>query len=161
MPRASYGDRHCITVIHSKTHVALDFTSRIIDFFVIRDGRHEGKGTRGDAPTVAPRIYGRFHQTPCPLLPAGHPSALVVLVEEELVVIDLQTDGWPVIQTPYLVPLHSSAITCSHHVSAIPLKLWERVTAAGDLQKTHYSKKVPQKFFRTELNTHFTKQLEM
>uniref|UniRef100_A0A674N3I2 LLGL scribble cell polarity complex component 2 n=1 Tax=Takifugu rubripes TaxID=31033 RepID=A0A674N3I2_TAKRU len=72
---------------------------------------------------------------------AGHPSALVVLVEEELVVIDLQTDGWPVIQTPYLVPLHSSAITCSHHVSAIPLKLWERVTAAGSLQKTHYSKK--------------------
>ncbi|TNN03541.1 hypothetical protein fugu_000570 [Takifugu bimaculatus] len=113
MPRASYGDRHCITVIHSKTHVALDFTSRIIDFFVIRDGpQHK-----------------------------GHPSALVVLVEEELVVIDLQTDGWPVIQTPYLVPLHSSAITCSHHVSAIPLKLWERVTAAGSLQKTHYSKK--------------------
>uniref|UniRef100_A0A8C4EIZ5 LLGL scribble cell polarity complex component 2 n=1 Tax=Dicentrarchus labrax TaxID=13489 RepID=A0A8C4EIZ5_DICLA len=101
MPRASYGDRHCITVIHSKTHVALDFTSRIIDFFAIRDG---------------PQY-------------TGDPSALVVLVEEELVVIDLQTEGWPVIQTPYLVPLHSSAITCSHHVSAIPLKLWERVIA--------------------------------
>uniref|UniRef100_A0A8C9XET8 LLGL scribble cell polarity complex component 2 n=1 Tax=Sander lucioperca TaxID=283035 RepID=A0A8C9XET8_SANLU len=98
MPRASYGDRHCITVIHSKTHVALDFTSRIIDFFTIRDGPQH-----------------------------TDPSALVVLVEEELVVIDLQTEGWPVIQTPYLVPLHSSAITCSHHVSAIPLKLWERV----------------------------------
>ncbi|XP_045923961.1 LLGL scribble cell polarity complex component 2 isoform X2 [Micropterus dolomieu] len=113
MPRASYGDRHCITVIHSKTHVALDFTSRIIDFFAIRDGPQH----------------------------TGDPSALVVLVEEELVVIDLQTEGWPVIQTPYLVPLHSSAITCSHHVSAIPLKLWERIIAAGDLQKTHYSKK--------------------
>ncbi|XP_031179730.1 LLGL scribble cell polarity complex component 2 isoform X2 [Sander lucioperca] len=113
MPRASYGDRHCITVIHSKTHVALDFTSRIIDFFTIRDGPQH----------------------------TGDPSALVVLVEEELVVIDLQTEGWPVIQTPYLVPLHSSAITCSHHVSAIPLKLWERVIAAGELQNTHYSKK--------------------
>ncbi|XP_017293370.1 LLGL scribble cell polarity complex component 2 isoform X1 [Kryptolebias marmoratus] len=113
MPRASYGDRHCITVIHSKTHVALDFTSRIIDFFVIRDG---------------------LEQT-------GDPSVLLVLVEEELVVIDLQTEGWPVIQTPYLVPLHSSAITCSQHVSAIPLKLWERIIAVGELQKTHYSKK--------------------
>ncbi|KAK1906760.1 LLGL scribble cell polarity complex component 2 [Dissostichus eleginoides] len=99
MPRASYGDRHCITVIHGKTHVALDFTSRIIDFFAIRDG---------------PQHTGRQHTT---------------------------TPGWPVIQTPYLVPLHSSAITCSHHVSAIPLKLWERVLAAGDLQSTHYSKK--------------------
>ncbi|KAM6896931.1 LLGL scribble cell polarity complex component 2 [Xenentodon cancila] len=113
MPRASYGDRHCITVIHGKTHVALDFTSRIIDFFVIRHGPHH----------------------------TGDPSALVVLVEEELVVMDLQTDGWPVIETPYLVPLHSSAITCSHHVSTIPLKLWERILAAGALQSTHYSKK--------------------
>lgn len=78
----------------------------------------------------------------CLVRPAGDPSALVVLVEEELVVIDLQTEGWPVIQTPYLVPLHCSAITCSHHVSAIPLKLWERILAAGDLQQTHYSKKV-------------------
>uniref|UniRef100_A0A8C5BH49 LLGL scribble cell polarity complex component 2 n=1 Tax=Gadus morhua TaxID=8049 RepID=A0A8C5BH49_GADMO len=113
MPRASYGDRHCISVIHGKTHVALDFTSRIIDYFVIRDGP----------------------------LHTGDPGALVVLVEEELVVIDLQTEGWPVIQTPYLVPLHSSAITCSHHVSAIPLKLWERLLAAGQLQITHYSPK--------------------
>lgn len=78
----------------------------------------------------------------CCCFSAGDPSALVVLVEEELVVIDLQTEGWPVIQTPYLVPLHSSAITCSHHISAIPLKLWERVIAAGELQNTHYSKKV-------------------
>lgn len=113
MPRASYGDRHCITVIHGKKHVALDFTSRIIDFFVIRDGPEH----------------------------TGEPSALVVLVEEELVVIDLQTEGWPIIQTPYLVPLHSSAITCSHHVSTIPLKLWERIFAAGKHQNAHYSKK--------------------
>lgn len=82
--------------------------------------------------------------------PAGDPSALVVLVEEELVVIDLQTEGWPVIQTPYLVPLHCSAITCSHHVSAIPLKLWERILAAGDLQQTHYSKKVSTVSIRDE-----------
>uniref|UniRef100_A0A8C1A313 LLGL scribble cell polarity complex component 2 n=1 Tax=Cyprinus carpio carpio TaxID=630221 RepID=A0A8C1A313_CYPCA len=117
MPRASYGDRHCISVIHSKTHEALDFTSRIIDFFVIREGvNHRGTIERD-------------------------PSALVVLVEEELIVVDLQTEGWPVIQTPYLVPLHCSAITCSHHVSSIPLKLWERVQAAGAQQNTHYSKK--------------------
>uniref|UniRef100_A0A4W4EJN0 LLGL scribble cell polarity complex component 2 n=1 Tax=Electrophorus electricus TaxID=8005 RepID=A0A4W4EJN0_ELEEL len=99
MPRASYGDRHCISVVHSKAHVALDFTSRIIDFFVIREGEHH----------------------------KGDPSALMVLAEEELVVVDLQNEGWPVFHTPYLVPLHCSAITCSHHVSAIPLKLWERV----------------------------------
>ncbi|XP_066560949.1 LLGL scribble cell polarity complex component 2 isoform X2 [Amia ocellicauda] len=113
MPRASYGDRHCISVIHSKTHVALDFTSRIIDYFATTSGA-QGK---------------------------GEPSALVVLVEEELVVVDLETEGWPVIQTPYLAPLHCSAITCSHHVSNIPLKLWERIRAAGQHQSAHYSRK--------------------
>uniref|UniRef100_A0A3Q4NAS5 LLGL scribble cell polarity complex component 2 n=1 Tax=Neolamprologus brichardi TaxID=32507 RepID=A0A3Q4NAS5_NEOBR len=58
MPRASYGDRHCITVIHGKKHVALDFTSRIIDFFVIRDGpQHTG---RPHTPTNWQQNYSTF-----------------------------------------------------------------------------------------------------
>ncbi|KAK2112046.1 Lethal(2) giant larvae protein 2 [Saguinus oedipus] len=64
---------------------------------------------------------------------------LVVLAEEELVVIDLQTAGWPPVQLPYLASLHCSAITCSHHVSNIPLKLWERIIAAGSRQNSHFS----------------------
>lgn len=63
----------------------------------------------------------------------------MVLAEEELVVIDLQTAGWPPVQLPYLASLHCSAITCSHHVSNIPLKLWERVIAAGSRQNPHFS----------------------
>jgi len=35
MPRASYGDRHSISVIHGSQQTAFDFTSRVIDFFVI------------------------------------------------------------------------------------------------------------------------------
>ena len=62
------------------------------------------------------------------------PSAVVVLLEEELVVVDLQTSGWPSLPTPYLAPLHSSAITCSCHVSAVPPKLWERLARAGRAQ---------------------------
>lgn len=67
------------------------------------------------------------------------PYALVVLAEEELVVMDLRTDGWPPVQPPYLASLHCSAITCSHHVSNIPLKLWERIIAAGSWQNTQFS----------------------
>lgn len=54
-------------------------------------------------------------------------------------VIDLQTAGWPPVQLPYLASLHCSAITCSHHVSNIPLKLWERIIAAGSRQNSHFS----------------------
>lgn len=35
MPRASYGDRHCLTILQDSNHVTLDFTSRVIDFFTI------------------------------------------------------------------------------------------------------------------------------
>lgn len=53
--------------------------------------------------------------------------------------IDLQTAGWPQVQLPYLASLHCSAITCSHHVSNIPLKLWERIITAGSHQSLHFS----------------------
>ncbi|KAJ8345178.1 hypothetical protein SKAU_G00293710 [Synaphobranchus kaupii] len=108
MPRASYGDRHCVTLLQENTQVALDFTSRVIDFFTVR---HTDSDKNFDDPT-----------------------ALVVLLEEELVVIDLQTTGWPTIPCPYLASLHSSAITCSYHISNVPSKLWERVIRAGQLQ---------------------------
>ncbi|XP_054834246.1 LLGL scribble cell polarity complex component 2 isoform X2 [Eublepharis macularius] len=114
MPRASYGDRHSISVVHGNQQTAFDFTSRVIDFFVIAN--------------------------PDPLAEFDDPSAMVVLAEEELVVIDLKTPGWPSVQPPYLASLHCSAITCSHHVSNIPLKLWERIISAGNKQNSHFSK---------------------
>ncbi|KAM8825583.1 lethal(2) giant larvae protein homolog 1 [Synchiropus picturatus] len=109
MPRASYGDRHCLTVQQDKEHVTLDFTSRVIDFFTV----HSAEPERG----------------------FDEPSALVVLLEEELVVIDLETPGWPTVPSPYLAPLHSSAITCSCHISSVPPKLWERIVNAGKAQQ--------------------------
>ncbi|KAM7372266.1 hypothetical protein PAMP_009446 [Pampus punctatissimus] len=109
MPRASYGDRHCLTIQQEKDHVTLDFTSRVIDFFTVHSIEQEKE--------------------------FDDPSALVVLLEEELVVIDLQTPGWPSVPTPYLAPLHSSAITCSCHISSVPPKLWERLVNAGKAQQ--------------------------
>ncbi|XP_015216014.1 lethal(2) giant larvae protein homolog 1 isoform X2 [Lepisosteus oculatus] len=108
MPRASYGDRHCVTVLQETTQVTLDFTSRVIDFFTIHN-------------TDVDKEY-------------DDPTALVVLLEEELVVIDLQTSGWPTVPSPYLAPLHSSAITCSYHISNVPTKLWEKIIGAGQQQ---------------------------
>lgn len=47
----------------------------------------------------------------------NEPEALVVLAEEELIVIDLQSKEWKMMNLPYLVSLHASAVTCSQHVS--------------------------------------------
>jgi hypothetical protein len=37
MPRASFGDRHTISVVQGNKHVVFDFTSKIVDFFVVSD----------------------------------------------------------------------------------------------------------------------------
>lgn len=113
MPRASYGDRHCVTVLQGKNQVTMDFTSRVIDFFTVHN-------------TEPGQLF-------------DNPSALVVLVEEELVVIDLQTPGWPTVHAPYLAPLHSSAITCSYHISNVPDKLWEKLISVGEQQNPQQS----------------------
>uniref|UniRef100_A0A3B3DY64 LLGL scribble cell polarity complex component 1 n=1 Tax=Oryzias melastigma TaxID=30732 RepID=A0A3B3DY64_ORYME len=112
MPRASYGDRHCLTIQQDKEHVTLDFTSRVIDFFTVHNVDDDKE--------------------------FDDPSALVVLLEEELVVIDLLTPGWPSLPTPYLAPLHSSAITCSCHVTNVSTKLWERLINAGKAQQSRW-----------------------
>lgn len=47
MPRASYGDRHCLTILQDSSHVTLDFTSRVIDFFTIHcTDRDKGERVR-------------------------------------------------------------------------------------------------------------------
>lgn len=46
MPRASYGDRHCLTIQQDKDHVTLDFTSRVIDFFTVHSTEQD-KGEDG------------------------------------------------------------------------------------------------------------------
>ncbi|XP_022084942.1 lethal(2) giant larvae protein homolog 1-like isoform X4 [Acanthaster planci] len=108
MPRASYGDRHCVTVMQGNKHVVLDFTSKVIDFFTMSDVDAEYE--------------------------FDEPHTLVVLVEEEIVFIDLQSEGWPVFNLPYLSSLHASAITCQQHVSNVPSELWDKIVAAGEQQ---------------------------
>lgn len=90
MPRSSYGDRHTVSVLKgdNKTHVTFDLTSKVIDFCLIR----EAAG-------------------------AKRTEALVILAEEELVVVDLITAGWPAHSSPYLASLHCSAITAQTTVT--------------------------------------------
>ena len=64
MPRASYGDRHCVSVLRAETLVTLDFTSRIIDFFTVHSTRPED----GVCPALP---------TPCPVPPHPRPVALL------------------------------------------------------------------------------------
>lgn len=107
MPRASYGDRHCISVVHNGQQTAFDFTSRVIDFTVLIEvdpvaGRRAGVGVEdgsppvnkeggpaGDPSAAAPSPSAPPGAAPSPSLlawglsllatPPTHPKALLVL----------------------------------------------------------------------------------
>ena len=70
------------------------------------------------------------------------PHSLIVLVEEELVVIDLDSDKWPSFRLPYMNSLHSSAITCAQHISNVPEQLWSKIVDVGGAQFANLSKRV-------------------
>jgi lethal(2) giant larvae protein len=122
LPRSSGSDKYTVSVIHDDQHVAFDFTSKVIDFIVIesRSENDEDEDVQNNHATNG--------------LNKGEPDALVVLAEEELVVIDLQSKDWKMINLPYLVSLHASAVTCSQHVSGVPDEFWEQLKDAGKAQ---------------------------
>ncbi|KAL0279473.1 UNVERIFIED_CONTAM: hypothetical protein PYX00_001022 [Menopon gallinae] len=114
MPRASYSEKYTVTVYgnNGKTHVVLDFTSKVIDFTYIESETEDELGI------------------------------LLVLAEEELVAVDLSSDDMKMISLPYLASLHASAVTCSYHASGVRDILYELLKEAGQLQiKDMYSNK--------------------
>ncbi|KAJ8037464.1 Lethal(2) giant larvae protein-like 2 [Holothuria leucospilota] len=109
MPRASFGDHNVVNVFQEDSHhVAFDFTSKIIDFFVMCSG---GPADEYDKP-----------------------HTVGVLCEEELVFIDLTSEGWPCHSLPYLSSLHASSITSSCQVSNVPSDIYEQIVSAGEHQ---------------------------
>lgn len=67
------------------------------------------------------------------------PHSVLVLAEEEVVVIDLLSEGWPAFRQPYLASLHSSAITTATHVANVPETLWNKILEAGESQTANLS----------------------
>lgn len=115
MPRSAYGDHTCVSV-HCKdgSKVALDFTSKVIDFFVTFESY--------DAEDEKPQA-----------------QVLIVLLEEELVAYDLTQKSLPIVNAPYLHSLHASAVTCNHLVSQVTADVYEKIVRAGDQQCAKYS----------------------
>ena len=111
----SYSDKLTISVIQGdNAHACFDFTSKIIDFFTI-----DRPVTEKSAQNTS-TVY-------------DNPQALLVLLEEEFVAIDLASEGWPQYRLPYLCSVHSSAIICTHYVNAASREFYERLCEYGRL----------------------------
>lgn len=110
MPRSTYGDHQCVSV-HCKdgSKVALDFTSKVIDFFVT------------------------FKED------SAQAQVLIVLLEEEMVAYDLTNKALPLVNAPYLHSLHASAVTSQYLASQVTADVYDKIVQAGIHQYAKYS----------------------
>ncbi|CAL4082353.1 unnamed protein product, partial [Meganyctiphanes norvegica] len=53
----------------------------------------------------------------------GDPYALVVLLHNDLVVVDLMSAGYPCFENPYSMDIHESPVTCCHYIADCPADL--------------------------------------
>lgn len=134
MPRSAYGDHQCVSVHGADgSKVCLDFTSKVIDFFVTfradeTDDRADTDDTEADseAHDEADSAAGERVQRQA--------EVLVVLLEEELCAFDLTDAALPTVPLPYLHSVHVSAVTCNHLQSQVSRTVYERIAEAGAAQ---------------------------
>lgn len=118
MPRSAYGDHNCVSIHASNgQNICLDFTSKVIDFFVTYGG---GGGGLMDENTDAMA------------------EVLVVLLEEELCAFDLTKPKVPPIKAPYLHSVHASAVTCLL-TTQISDDIYQKIVKVGQTQDHFYS----------------------
>ncbi|XP_022916419.1 lethal(2) giant larvae protein isoform X2 [Onthophagus taurus] len=121
LPRASYSDKHTVSVVHDTKHVTFELTSKIIDFLVVESPLQENDEDNEEESEEQ----------------SGGPDILLILADEELVAIDLKSEDWKMMNLPYLVSLHASAVICSQHVSNVSEELWVHLKEAGRAQTSH------------------------
>ncbi|GIY11100.1 lethal(2) giant larvae protein homolog 1 [Caerostris darwini] len=111
MPRSSYGEKFTLTIMCGDKHEVLDLTSKVIDFFTISDAFDESE--------------------------FDNPCALIILLEEELIALDLESESWLSFKYPYLEIPHSSPITCFQYVMDVHKDMWKllKTSCQGELLK--------------------------
>ncbi|KAI4457675.1 lethal 2 giant larvae protein [Holotrichia oblita] len=97
MPYDQSGRTPSITVVYSKTTTVLEMEHNVMDFI-----------------TLCESPYPSDYQDP---------YAIIVLLQNDLVVMDLQTAGFPCIENPYPMDIHESPVTCCSYLVDCPADL--------------------------------------
>lgn len=107
-----------ISVMHNKTTTVLEMEHNVVDFV-----------TLCESPYI------------CEM---QEPYAVVVLLHNDLVVLDLLTPGFPCFENPYPMDIHESPVTCCVYLADCPSDLipaFYSVGARGTSKRTGFSEK--------------------
>ncbi|XP_035715730.1 syntaxin-binding protein 5 isoform X5 [Folsomia candida] len=111
------GKTPSLTVIHGKTTTVLEMEHNVLDFVSICENQWESE--------------------------IQDPYAVVVLLQQDLVVIDLLTPGYPCIPNPYPMDIHESPVTCCTYMADCPGDLIPALYSMGSKgqKKTGFSER--------------------
>ncbi len=70
------------------------------------------------------------------------PQSLVILLNEEIVVIDLVTDTWPLYHLPYLNSIHASPVICTTLACNVNQEFYKKLVNYASIQFEDYSDRV-------------------
>ncbi|KAK0159671.1 hypothetical protein PV327_010764 [Microctonus hyperodae] len=106
-----------ITVIQGKTTTVLEMEHNVVDFIVLCDSPYTSD----------------FQD----------PYAVIVLLQNDLVVIDLLTPGFPCFENPYPMDIHESPVTCCAYFADCPSDLVPAFYSVGSKsqKKTGFSER--------------------
>uniref|UniRef100_A0A1I7XNF9 LLGL domain-containing protein n=1 Tax=Heterorhabditis bacteriophora TaxID=37862 RepID=A0A1I7XNF9_HETBA len=110
---------HQILSFVTLPQVSLLFGIYIIDYFVDEGYTYSSNG------------YFSVPFSSCP----QQPHAVAVLLKSELMVIDLQTPGYPCVESPHAMDIHESPVTCLAYYSDCPSDLIGALTLVGCKQR--------------------------
>ncbi|XP_064292189.1 syntaxin-binding protein 5 isoform X6 [Plodia interpunctella] len=97
LPSEKAGRSHSVTVLSGKTTTVLEMEHSVVDFVTLCETPHAAD--------------------------YQEPYAIVVLLQNDLVVIDLLSPGYPVFENPYPMDLHESPVSCCSYFADCPSDL--------------------------------------
>lgn len=134
MPRATYGNRHTVSVLRGSNIDQAAADSITAARLAVAATAEDDDELPDEVPNTLCPIHVFDSDAPehvcfdlssnlidiVPVGPiGGSVQMLLVLCEEELVAIDLVTNGWPFIRPPYLNCLHSTPLTTFNLVTQV------------------------------------------
>ncbi|XP_044756054.1 syntaxin-binding protein 5 isoform X2 [Coccinella septempunctata] len=115
-PKDQAGKTPCITVVHNKTTTVLEMEHTVVDFITLCESPYPSD--------------------------LQDPFAIIALLQNDLVVMDLHTPGFPPLENPYPMDIHESAVTCCTYLADCPADLipaFYSVGRAGSVKKQGFS----------------------
>ncbi|XP_069388897.1 syntaxin-binding protein 5-like isoform X12 [Paralichthys olivaceus] len=110
------GRRPTLTIMHGKAITVLEMDYPIVEFMVLCETPYNNE--------------------------VQEPSAVVVLLEKDLIVVDLTQSNFPVFENPYPMDIHESPVTCTAYFADCPPDIIPILYSIGAKhKKTGYSQK--------------------